>query len=78
MPDTLRCFVNERAVSLSPGATVLDAVTALDPALAARVARGEADVTDARALRVAGDLALVAGAILRVVVSSRAADDADA
>ena len=78
MPDTLRCFVNERAVSLSPGATVLDAVTALDPALAARVTRGEAYVTDARALRVAGDQALAAGAILRVIVSSRAADDADA
>ena len=78
MPDTLRCFVNERAVSLSPGATVLDAVTALDPALAARVSRGEAYVTDARALRVTGDQALAAGAILRVIVSSRAADDADA
>ena len=78
MPNTLRCFVNERAVSLAPGATVLDAVTALDPALAARVSRGEAYVTDARALRVTGDQALAAGAILRVIVSSRAADDADA
>lgn len=78
MPDTLRSFVNERPVSLSPGATVLDAVTAFDPALAARVTRGEAYVTDARALRVAADQALSAGAILRVIVSSRAADDADA
>ncbi len=78
MPDILRCFVNERAVSLSPGATVLDAVAALDPALAARVSRGEAYVTDARALRVTGDQPLAAGAILRVIVSSRAADDADA
>ncbi len=78
MPDILRCFVNERAVSLSPGATALDAVAAFDPALAARVSRGEAYVTDARALRVTGDQLLAAGAILRVIVSSRAADDADA
>jgi len=79
MPDALRCFVNERGLSLAPGATVLDAVTAFDPGLAARVGRGEAYVTDARALRLAADLPLAAGHILRVIVTSRAAtDDADA
>jgi hypothetical protein len=79
MPDALRCFVNERAVTLSPGATVTDAVTAFDPALAARVTLGEAYVTDARAIRVSPDLALAAGAILRVINSTRAkVDDPDA
>jgi hypothetical protein len=79
MPDALRCFVNERAVTLTPGATVADAVTAFDPALAARVAVGEAYVTDARAIRVAPDQALAAGAILRVINSTRAkVDDPDA
>ncbi|HET7042512.1 MAG TPA: hypothetical protein VFI13_10855 [Gemmatimonadales bacterium] len=79
MPDTLRCFVNERALSLPPGATVFDAVQAFDPALAARVRQGEAYVTDARAIRVGADQPLAAGAILRVVVSARAAaDDPDA
>jgi hypothetical protein len=79
MPDAIRCFVNERAVTLTPGATVTDAVTAFDPALAARMALGEAYVTDARAIRIAPDQALAAGAILRVIHSTRAkVDDPDA
>lgn len=79
MPDVLRCFVNERALSLAPGATVLDAVTAFDPALAGRVSRGEAYVTDARGIRTTADLPVAAGSILRVIISARAAaDDADA
>lgn len=79
MPDPLRCFVNERAVSLTPGATVHDAVEAFDPALCARVGRGEAYVTDGRAIRIALDTPLPAGSILRVIVSARAqADDPDA
>jgi len=79
MPDVLRCFVNERALSLAPGATVHDAVAAFDTALAARLAKGEAYVTDARGIRTAVDRPLAAGSILRVIVSARAAaDDADA
>ena len=79
MPGTLRCFVNERAVSLAPGATVHDAVRAFDAALLERVAKGEAYVTDGRAIRVALDTPLPAGSILRVIVSARAqADDPDA
>ena len=79
MPDTLRCFVNERAVSLSPGATVHDAVRAFDAALLARVEKGEAYVTDGRAIRIALDTPLPAGSILRVIVSARSqADDPDA
>jgi hypothetical protein len=79
MPDVLRCFVNERALSLAPGATVHDAVAAFDAALAARLARGEAYVTDARGIRTPADRPLAAGSILRVIVSARAAtDDADA
>lgn len=79
MPDPIRCFVNERALSLAPGATVLDAVKAFDAALAARVGRGEAYVTDARGLRTPADHPLAAGNILRVIVSARATtDDPDA
>lgn len=79
MPDTMRCFVNERSLALAPGATVQDAVTAFDAAMAAKVAGGAAYVTDARGIRVPSDQRLVGGAILRVVVSARAAtDDPDA
>ena len=61
MPDVLRCFVNERALSLTPGATVREAVAAFDAALADRCARGEAYVTDARGIRVSSDLPLSGG-----------------
>ena len=76
MPDVLRCFVNECGLSLSPGATVRDAVTAFDPALADRIARAEAYVTDARGIRVAPEQVLAGGAILRVVSTSRTPVDA--
>lgn len=79
MPDTLRCFVNERSLALAPGATVQEAIAAFDAAMAAKVAGGAAYVTDARGIRIASDQALEGGAILRVVVSARAAtDDPDA
>lgn len=79
MPDTLRCFVNERSLALAPGATVQDAVAAFDAAMAERLAGGSAYVTDARGIRIASEQALEGGAILRVVVSARAAtDDPDA
>jgi hypothetical protein len=79
MPETLRCFVNEKALSLTPGAAVRDAVAAFDPALSDRFTRGEAYVTDARGIRVTADHPLTGGAILRVIVSARAAvDDTDA
>ena len=79
MPDTMRCFVNERSLALAPGVTVQEAVAAFDSALAERVAGGTAYVTDARGIRVASDQHLEGGAILRVVVSARAVtDDPDA
>lgn len=76
MPDVLRCFVNERGLSLTPGATVRDAVAAFDPALADRVLRAEAYVTDARGIRVAPEQVLAGGAILRVVSTARSPVDA--
>jgi hypothetical protein len=79
MTGTIRCFVNERGQSVPAGATVREAVAALDAALADRVVKGEAYVTDARGIRVPSDHPLTGGAILRVVVSARAAvDDPDA
>jgi hypothetical protein len=78
MPDVLRCFVNERALSLTPGATVRDAVAAFDPALADRVVRAEAYVTDGRGIRVAPEQQLTGGAILRVISARTPVDAADA
>jgi hypothetical protein len=78
MPDVLRCFVNERALSLTPGATVRDAVAAFDPALADRVVRAEAYVTDGRGIRVAPEQPIAGGAILRVISARTPVDAADA
>lgn len=80
MPEAIRVFVNERAVSVPPGAAVLDAVRALDPGLAERLAAGRAYATDARGVPVESAAPLGAGAILRVIVPARrgAEDDASA
>jgi len=66
-PDTLRAFVNGAAVSLPRGATVLDAVRAFDPAMAAEAAAGTRAVTDSRGLPAALDAPLGGGAVLRLV-----------
>lgn len=77
MPDSIRVFVNERPVTVAPGAPALDAARAHDPALADRIASGAAALADARGLPVDPAQPLAAGAILRVV-ARRAGPDADA
>ncbi|MFI5372804.1 MAG: adenosine deaminase [Candidatus Eisenbacteria bacterium] len=72
MADALRVFVNERPVDVARGATVRDAVAALDAALAELVAGDAAYVTDGvgRTLD-AADPVREAGAVFRVVVTAR-------
>lgn len=71
MPDTIRVFVNQRAMELAPGTLAMDAVRAADPALAEALAGGTALLTDGRGLPLPPDQTLTSGAILRVVISSR-------
>jgi adenosine deaminase len=69
--DRLRMFVNERPVDVAPGATVRDAVAALDRELAELVATAAAYVTDGVGRIVdAEDSVGEAGGVLRVVVSA--------
>ena len=76
---TIPVFVNDRAVQVARGATVLDAVQAADAALAADLVSGAASVTDARALPLDAGDAVTSGAILRVRASARrSAGEADA
>ncbi|MGH7645463.1 MAG: adenosine deaminase [Gemmatimonadales bacterium] len=74
MTDAVRVFVNQRPVDVARGATVRDAVAALDRELAGLLASGAAYVTDGvgRPLD-AGDAVGEAGAVLRVVVTARRA-----
>lgn len=69
---SLRVFVNERPVTVTRGATVRDAVAALDAELAGLLASGAAHATDAVGRPVdAGDPVGEGGAIFRVVVTAQ-------
>lgn len=78
LPPTLRVFVNERAVEVPRGATVADAVRALDGGAADAVAAGERLVTDSRGLPVDPQGETYAGAIYRLISARRTAAAADA
>lgn len=71
MPDSILVFVNDRGRQVPANATALAAVTAHDPELGRKLSAGEAYLTDARAIRLDPDAPVAAGAILRVVVSTR-------
>ncbi|MBS1240993.1 MAG: hypothetical protein H6R40_420 [Gemmatimonadetes bacterium] len=73
----LTVFVNERPVRVPPAGDALAAVRALDPALADTVAAGRGYLTDGRGIRVALDMPMAAGAILRAVVSARQPRETD-
>jgi hypothetical protein len=77
VPDAIRVFVDGRPVTLPAGATALDAARAHDPALAGRLAAGEARLTDARGLPVEPGAPVTAGSILRAVARRTAESDAD-
>lgn len=70
-PPRLRAFVNGTGVDVDRGATVLHAVHAADPALAAAVAAGTRAIADSRGLVIDAATVLTGGAVLRVV-SARA------
>jgi hypothetical protein len=77
--NAVRVYVNERAVDVAPGTRAVEAVRALDPALADLVGSGAAQLTDARGIALAPDAPLAPGAILRALRRARrASPDADA
>jgi hypothetical protein len=71
LSDPVPVFVNGERVLLAAGETVAQAVMRHDPTLAERLASGAAYVTDGRGIRIDSDQPVHAGAILRVIVSSR-------
>lgn len=75
-PTTVRVYVNERGVSVAPGAVARDAVDAILPAEAAAIDAGTMRLTDSRGLPIAADTVVVGGMILRVVAVRERLEDA--
>lgn len=75
---TIRVYVNERAVDVPPGESATAAVRAADAELGEALAGGRAYLTDGRGVRIAPGAVLQAGAILRVVRSTKPGGDANA
>lgn len=71
MSDTIRVFVNARALDLPAGADVDQAVRTYDPVLAGRLEAGAAFVTDGRGIEMDPAATLASGAILRVALRAR-------
>ena len=78
MTDAVRVFVNERPVSVAPGASLVDAVSAFDRDLAAKLRSGAAYATDGVGRPAEPDSSLEPGAIIRVVVSARRGESSEA
>jgi len=74
-------YVNDRTADVAPGTPAQDAVSELDAGWAEALSAGKAYLTDGRGIRLDPATPLTAGAIVRVVISARAAresSDADA
>jgi hypothetical protein len=77
--EPIPVFLNGHCVRVPPGLGLAEAVALHDPALAQQLEAGAAYVTDGRGIRLAHDAPVLAGAILRVIVSARRGrDEADA
>ncbi|MFQ5703830.1 MAG: hypothetical protein ACE5HT_07395 [Gemmatimonadales bacterium] len=75
MTCTVRVFVDERPVAVSPGSSVFDVVTMDDAELASAISRGTAYVTDGVGRRLDPSTPVKLGDILRVVRSARSSSD---
>ncbi len=64
---SVRVYVNERGVSVAPGATALDAVALHSSEQADEIARGASRLTDSRGLPVDASTVVHGGLILRVL-----------
>jgi hypothetical protein len=73
--DTVRVYVNAKAVDVAATGTALDAVERLDPAQAAAVRSGERLITDSRGIVTDNATPVHNGAIFRIVRSRQTAGD---
>ena len=67
MNDTVRVYINAKPVDAPAGASALDAVAIWDAAVADEIRSGTRGLTDSRGLPIDAGIALVQGAIFRVI-----------
>ena len=67
MSETVRVYINARAVEVDASATALQAVEAWDPAQAEAVRNGDRMITDSRGIATPNDTPVQTGAIFRIV-----------
>jgi hypothetical protein len=78
MSETVRVYINARAVDVDASRTAIQAVEAWDETQAAAIRRGERLITDSRGIVTANDTPVHNGAIFRIVRARQAdADDSD-
>ncbi len=77
MSEQIRVFVNGAGVSVAPGSSVLDAVTASDAVAADEVRAGTRVIVDSRGLTVANDTAVHGGYVMRIVSARQARSTED-
>jgi hypothetical protein len=75
MSETVRIYINAKAIEIASTATALEAVEAWDETEAAAIRRGERLITDSRGIVTANDTRLHNGAIFRIVRVRQASDD---
>jgi hypothetical protein len=78
MTDTVRVYINARAVDVDASATALQAVEAWDADQAASIRNGERMITDSRGIGTSHDTPVHQGAIFRIVRARQPdADESD-
>jgi len=70
--ETVRVYINARAVEVDASATALQAVEAWDAGQAEAVRKGERMITDSRGITTANDSPVQNGAIFRIVRARQA------
>lgn len=78
MSETIRVYINARAVDVDASLTALGAVETWDAGQAAAVRNGERMITDSRGIAISNDTPVHNGTILRIVRARQAdAEDSD-
>ncbi|HJP84762.1 MAG TPA: hypothetical protein VJ852_02125 [Gemmatimonadaceae bacterium] len=75
MSDTVRIYINAKAVDVAASATAIEAVEQWDSTQAAAIRTGERMITDSRGIPTTADAPVHNGAIFRIVRARQVSDE---